>query len=167
MDTNGKGRLILSIVLVTIDGVRTGNWIYWHLIQSTRTYKQYSADWFTQFAVHRYTRTRLLSLHQSYPGNGIKNSLTVTTSSNHTLSLHRLTSNSSSTTNFPCLHSVVLRYIPHLLFLDSVVNFQFQFSNVCCTPLCPILLELRNATAGRHLVNLRHEPRTENSAIAL
>jgi hypothetical protein len=46
--------------------------------------------------------TRILSLHQSYPGNGIK-SLTVTKSSNHTLSLLRLASNSSSTTNFPWL----------------------------------------------------------------
>jgi hypothetical protein len=33
----------MSCVLVTIDGVRISNWIYWPLIQSARTYKEYSA----------------------------------------------------------------------------------------------------------------------------
>jgi hypothetical protein len=36
-------RCILSRVLVTIDGVRIGNWVYSRLIQSTRTYEQYNA----------------------------------------------------------------------------------------------------------------------------
>jgi hypothetical protein len=46
------------------------------------------------------------------------NDLTVTKSSNHTLSLHRLTSNSSSTANFPWLSPID----------NSVVLLQFSFS---------------------------------------
>jgi hypothetical protein len=49
----------------------------------------------------------------------------VTKSSNHTLSLHRPTSNSSSATNFPWLFPtdsiLILRCIPILLVLDSVL----------------------------------------------
>jgi hypothetical protein len=48
------------------------------------------------------TRTRILSLPSSILVTELKR-LTVTKSSNHTLSLHRVTSNSSSTTNFPWL----------------------------------------------------------------
>jgi hypothetical protein len=69
------------------------------------------------------------------------NSLTVTKSSNHTLSLHRLTSNSSSTTNFPWLFPVlVLHCIPILLFLDSVLR-------ITTSDHISVLLELRNSTA--------------------
>jgi hypothetical protein len=54
----------------------------------------------------------------------------VTKSSNHTLNLHRMTSNSSSTVNFPWLFPadsiLVLRCIPILL---TLLNSQFQFSN--------------------------------------
>jgi hypothetical protein len=66
----------------------------------------------------------------------------VTKSSNHTLSLHKLTSNSSSTSNFPwlsptdnwlnshsriLLYSFVCRCIPIVLTLQ---NSKFQFSNL-------------------------------------
>jgi hypothetical protein len=59
-------------------------------LQSLLIYLVWSSSWFTQFTVHRYTRTRIFSLHQSYPDNGIK-SLIVTKSSDHTLSLHMMT----------------------------------------------------------------------------
>jgi hypothetical protein len=39
------------------------DWIYWHLIHSTRNYRQQSYRYATHFTVHRYTRTRVLSLH--------------------------------------------------------------------------------------------------------
>jgi hypothetical protein len=64
---------IVSRVGVTYRrGFWLDNWIYWHLIQNTRNYRQLQRSrWSTHFTVHRYTRARILSLHLSYPGNGI------------------------------------------------------------------------------------------------
>jgi hypothetical protein len=59
------------------------DWIYWHFIHTTRGYRQYSAIADVR-TVHRYTRTRILSLHWSYPCNGF---ISVTVTSNHTWSI--------------------------------------------------------------------------------
>jgi hypothetical protein len=76
-------------------------------------------------------------------------SLTMTKSSNHTLSLHRLTFHTSSTTNFPwpystdnsvpiLLYSVVRRCIPILLTLSVKVkllhNWQFIANQFVLAP---------------------------------
>jgi hypothetical protein len=103
--------LVVNIVtfISTIDGVRIGNWIYWHLLQLTiNSYLQaiQRCRRFTKFIVHRYTRTTILSLRQSYPGNGIK-TVSLWLNPQITPSFQRLASNSSSTTNFPWLYSVV------------------------------------------------------------
>jgi hypothetical protein len=48
------------------------DWIYWHLMHTTRDYRQHSAIADpTSFTVHRYTCTRVLSFHLSNPGNGL------------------------------------------------------------------------------------------------
>jgi hypothetical protein len=52
-------------------GFRLDDWIYGHLIHSIRDYRSYSAIADLHFTVHRYTCTRVLSLHQTYPGNGL------------------------------------------------------------------------------------------------
>jgi hypothetical protein len=45
-------------------GFGLDDWIYWHLIHSTRYYRQLQRyRWSTHFTLHRYTRTRFLSLH--------------------------------------------------------------------------------------------------------
>jgi hypothetical protein len=47
-----------------IEGFRLDDRIYWHLIRTTRNYRQLQGYlWSTHFTVHRYTRTRFLSLH--------------------------------------------------------------------------------------------------------
>jgi hypothetical protein len=78
----------------------------------------------------------------------------VTTSYNYTLSLHSLTSNSSSTTNFPWLSSTD----------HSVVLFQFSFSYALYSlyfSVPPQLLALEFDS----LIFPRHGPRsTENTA---
>jgi hypothetical protein len=53
-------------------GFGLNGWIYWILeIHTTRDYRQLQRYRYSiQFPVHRYTRTRILSLHYSYPGNG-------------------------------------------------------------------------------------------------
>jgi hypothetical protein len=49
---------------VAIDGVWIGYWVYWPLIHTTRNYRQLQRyRWSTHFTVHRYKRTRVLSLH--------------------------------------------------------------------------------------------------------
>jgi hypothetical protein len=62
---------ILSRVLVTIDGVRIG-WLDLLIPYTINSYLQAIRryHWFTQFTVHRYTRTMVLSVHL-YPDNGI------------------------------------------------------------------------------------------------
>jgi hypothetical protein len=63
--------LFLHVGVTYKSGFGLDDWIYWHLIRTTRDYRQYSAiSVNTHFAVHRSTRTRILSLHQSSPGNG-------------------------------------------------------------------------------------------------
>jgi hypothetical protein len=63
--------------------------IYWHLLHTTRDYRQLQRyRYFTHFTVHRCTHIRILSLHYSYPGNGlitVSLSLQIT----HEVSLHR------------------------------------------------------------------------------
>jgi hypothetical protein len=52
-------------------GFGLDDWIYWYLMHRTRNCSQLQRRrWSTQFAVHRYIQTRVLSLHKSYPGNG-------------------------------------------------------------------------------------------------
>jgi hypothetical protein len=73
--------IILLCVSVPIDRVQIGDRIYWHLIQSTRTYKQYSA--IVDLHNLQFTATHapgFLVFTSRYPGNGIK-SLTVTNKS--------------------------------------------------------------------------------------
>jgi hypothetical protein len=62
----------------------------------------------------------------------------VTKSSNHTQSLHRLTSNSLSPTKFQWIFSTDNWFLTFLSLLYSVVQLlksQFQFCSLCCTPL--------------------------------
>jgi hypothetical protein len=71
---------IASFCVTYKTGFRLDDWIYCTLyIHTTRDYMQYSATTiYTHFTVHRYTRARVLSLHQLYPGNGfIKVSLSL------------------------------------------------------------------------------------------
>jgi hypothetical protein len=58
---------------VTIDGVSIG-WLDLLTSYTINSYLQaiQRYRWCTQLTVHRYTRTRILSLHWSYPDNGIK-----------------------------------------------------------------------------------------------
>jgi hypothetical protein len=96
-------------------------------MQSTRTYKQYSA--IADLHNLQFTVTHALgfSVFTSRILVMELNSLTVTKSSNNTLRLHRLTSNSS--TNFPWLSPTD----------NAVVLLQFPFSH-CCTPCTPCTL---------------------------
>jgi hypothetical protein len=51
----------LYVTYKTVSGLV--DWIYWHLIHTTRNYRQLQPYcWTTHFTVHRYTRTRVLSL---------------------------------------------------------------------------------------------------------
>jgi hypothetical protein len=66
-----KQQLILLRAGVTIDYSGLNDWIYWHLIHTTRNCRQLQRyRYSTHFTVHSFTRTRVLSLHYSYPGNG-------------------------------------------------------------------------------------------------
>jgi hypothetical protein len=53
-------------------GFGLDDWIYCNLyIYTIRVYRQLQRyRYSTHFPVHSYTRTRVLSLHLSYPGNG-------------------------------------------------------------------------------------------------
>jgi hypothetical protein len=70
------GLFQLNIYIVTCRGAwlmafGLDDCIYWHLIHTTRDYRQCStAAISTHFTLHRYTRTSVLSLHKSHPGNG-------------------------------------------------------------------------------------------------
>jgi hypothetical protein len=59
-------------VWVTVDGVL--DWMIGFIARYTFTARDYRQlqryRWSTYFTVHRYARTRILSLHKSYPGNG-------------------------------------------------------------------------------------------------
>jgi hypothetical protein len=96
----------------------------------------------------------------------------VTKSSNHTLSLHILASNSCSTINFPYLFPtdsiLVLYYIP-TLFVLPCHNFSTPNSNSLISVVLhwiPILWVHRNSTASRDfsmsLTNLRYWPRRKH-----
>jgi hypothetical protein len=67
--------LILSRFRVLLRDLQDGFWIVW--LDLLTPYTQYSElqaiqryRWSTHFTVHPCARTRVLSLHQSYPGNG-------------------------------------------------------------------------------------------------
>jgi hypothetical protein len=63
---------VTGVGVIYETGFGLDDWIYWHLIHSHNSGLQATqrCRWSTFFAVHRYTKTRVLSLHQSYPGNG-------------------------------------------------------------------------------------------------
>jgi hypothetical protein len=54
-------------------GSRSDDWIYCHFGYNISLFKLIKCyRWFTQFTVHRCTRTRILSFHQSSPSNGFQ-----------------------------------------------------------------------------------------------
>jgi hypothetical protein len=91
---------LLSCVRGSMTGFIASSFVQSLLITSNTALSQ-----FTQFTVHRYTRTRILTRH-------------------------RLTFYSSSTTNFPWLFPTY----DGLHFYCRTLS-QFQFSNLCCIPL--------------------------------
>jgi hypothetical protein len=120
-------RLLFStqiyLVLVTVDWVFIG-WLDLLTPYTINSYLQAieRCRWFTHFKVPRYTRTRNLNIQWSYPSNGIKTvSLLLRKSSNYPLTLQGLTSNSSSTTNFPWLSL-------------TTNELSSQTRTLCCTP---------------------------------
>jgi hypothetical protein len=59
---------MLGVCVTYKMGFGFDDWIYWHLILTTRDYRKLQRYlWST---VQYYTHTRVLSLHWSYPGNG-------------------------------------------------------------------------------------------------
>jgi hypothetical protein len=98
--------------------------VYWQLLQSTRTYKQYIAIYLQFIVTH--SRGFLGFTSQILV---MENSLIVTKSSTPSLSLHRPTSNSSSATDFPWLF-LILCCNPlyfHSLVLDSILPISFLY----------------------------------------
>jgi hypothetical protein len=62
----------LSLALATIDRFGLDDWIYWYVIHSHKSGLQVIQRYrrLTHFTAHRCIRTRILSLHKPYPGNG-------------------------------------------------------------------------------------------------
>jgi hypothetical protein len=67
---HGDNTVICKGVCVTYR--RVLDWTIGFIQLGTKVIQRYR--WYTRFTVHRYTHTRVLSLHQSYPGNGFQHS---------------------------------------------------------------------------------------------